>query len=114
LTGSPPARYSFCKKRFAKGTFPYNSFVRKRQTEFTENSLHYHQEDHGHDSCITKYILPAKERVIALHNLKTYNINSFSLFANEESLLETLFLERYIIAGSYKNGGMDDINMIWI
>lgn len=44
---------------------------------------------------ITKYILPASERAMALHSLDAYNINAYSLFGTEESLLETLFLEIY-------------------
>ena len=44
---------------------------------------------------ITKYILPVSERVTALHSLDAYNINSYSLFGTEESLLETLFLRDY-------------------
>jgi hypothetical protein len=44
---------------------------------------------------ITKYILPAGERVTALHSLGSYNINAYSLFGTEESLLETLLLRDY-------------------
>ncbi|MEP7135956.1 MAG: FRG domain-containing protein [Chloroflexota bacterium] len=44
---------------------------------------------------IIKYILPAGERVKALHSLEAYNINSYSLMGTEESLLETLFLQAY-------------------
>ena len=47
---------------------------------------------------ITKYVIPASERVTALHNLDAYNINSYSLFGSEESLLETLFLRKYVSA----------------
>lgn len=54
--------------------------------------------DEHREPFVTKYILPASERYHALHNLKTYNINSYSLFGTEESLLESLFLEKYISA----------------
>ena len=64
-------------------------------------SLHYagHEdprmiaEDSG--EFITKYILPASERVTALHSLEAHNINGYSLFGSEESLLDTLFLRTY-------------------
>lgn len=62
---------------------------------------------------ITKYILPASERLMALHNLQAYNINSYSLFGTEESLLESIFLEKYKWAELHKAIGLDDINDIW-
>lgn len=42
-----------------------------------------------------KFILPVTERVYALRALGMYNITPFSLFGTEESLLESLFLEKY-------------------
>jgi hypothetical protein len=45
---------------------------------------------------LTKYVLPASERATALYSLDAYNINSYSLFGSEESLLETMFLRKYI------------------
>jgi hypothetical protein len=45
---------------------------------------------------LTKYVLPASERAMALYSLDAYNINSYSLFGSEESLLETMFLRKYI------------------
>jgi hypothetical protein len=47
------------------------------------------------NEAMTKYILPACERVTALHRLEAYNINAYSLFGSEESLLESLFLRAY-------------------
>lgn len=40
---------------------------------------------------LTKYIIPASDKGLALMNLEFYNINAFSLLGTEESLLETLF-----------------------
>lgn len=80
---------------------------------FVSHEDPYLHDDRGHHSHFTKYILPARERVAALYNLEAYNINSFSLFANEESLLESLFLEKYVMAGRHKNIGMYDVNHIW-
>lgn len=39
---------------------------------------------------LTKFILPASERDKVLTELNAFNLNSFSLFRNEESLLETI------------------------
>jgi hypothetical protein len=44
---------------------------------------------------ITKYIIPASERITALQSLDAYNMNAYSLMGTEESLLETLFLQDY-------------------
>jgi hypothetical protein len=44
---------------------------------------------------IRKYILPSSERIAALHSLQAHNINAYSLFGSEESLLESLFLRDY-------------------
>ena len=39
---------------------------------------------------LKKYVLPRKERAKALEKLNTMNISAYSLFGNEESLMETL------------------------
>ncbi len=63
---------------------------------------------------IVKYVLPASERLIVLKTLHAYNINSYSLFGSEESLLEYLFLQNYIRAASeMKILGSTDINSSW-
>jgi hypothetical protein len=48
---------------------------------------------------VKKFILPESERIAAFRALQMYNINSFSLFGTEESLLESIFLEKYMFAG---------------
>jgi len=56
------------------------------------------------EAYITKCILPASERATALHSLDAHNINAYSLFGSEESLLETTFLRKYIqVQRSLKN-----------
>lgn len=78
---------------------------------------------------VTKFILPASERINSLRALQTYNINPYSLFGTEESLLESLFLERYKLALLRKmviedrareypghdeyNIDVNDVNNIW-
>lgn len=53
------------------------------------------EQDLYHGETVVKYILPVSERTTALHTLGAYNINAYSLFGTEESLLETLFLQEY-------------------
>lgn len=52
---------------------------------------------------IDKFIIPASERITALHRLEAYNINAYSLMGTEESLLETLFLQTYKRREIWKN-----------
>lgn len=74
-----------------------------------------------------KFILPASERVYALRALEAYNITPFSLFGTEESLLESLFLEKYNEAQTNKlrweerirqypneyDVDLNDVNSLW-
>jgi hypothetical protein len=55
-------------------------------------------DEKNHRAYIMRYIIPASERARALHSLDAYNINAYSLFGSEESLLETIFMRRYIDA----------------
>ena len=47
-----------------------------------------------HQDLLWKYVLPASERRKVLAELNEYNLNAFSLFGNDESLMHTLW-ERY-------------------
>jgi hypothetical protein len=49
----------------------------------------------GGQDVLTKFIIPAKERVKILKILNEYNLNALSLFGSEESLLETLALRQF-------------------
>jgi hypothetical protein len=42
-----------------------------------------------------KFDLPSSERTKVLGVLNDYNLNAFSLFGSEESLLETMWLREY-------------------
>ena len=42
-----------------------------------------------------KFIIPSSERKYALRKLDTYNINAYSIFQSEDSILETVFLRDY-------------------
>lgn len=53
---------------------------------FTSQSRKFCQSWH-----IFKFILPASEKIVVLRELDKMNINSYSLFRDSESLLDTLF-----------------------
>ena len=44
-----------------------------------------------------KFDLPSKERIEVLRLLNDYNLNAFSLFDSEETLLETMWFREYIL-----------------
>ncbi len=48
------------------------------------------------ESFLTKYVLPASERVHALTSLDRFNLNAYSLWGTEESLLETMYLRSFL------------------
>jgi len=43
-----------------------------------------------------KFIVPSSERKNALKRLDAYNINAYSIFQSEESIIETVFLREYV------------------
>jgi FRG domain len=51
---------------------------------------------HGQD-CLWKLTLPSTERASVLRLLDDYNLNAFSLFDNEETLLETMWFREYVL-----------------
>jgi FRG domain len=52
---------------------------------------------------IYKYDIPSSERVKVLKSLDQYNLNAFSLFSSEESLMETLTLRNFHFPAFRKN-----------
>jgi hypothetical protein len=78
-----------------------------QQCEYTicsaqrKGAWHYacHEEVFARDArdqdVLRKFNIPARERLKVLRVLQDYNLNSFSLFASEESLLETLALREF-------------------
>lgn len=46
---------------------------------------------------LRKFIIPATERDKALKKLESYNINAYSLFGSEESLMETVAIREFIL-----------------
>lgn len=54
-------------------------------------------ENDGHQDLLIKYTIPISERQKALNRLDLMNINEYSLFQNEESLLKTLASKEFFI-----------------
>ena len=46
--------------------------------------------DHSQQGLCWKFTIPASEQIKVLTLLDEFNVNSFSLFGSEESLMETL------------------------
>jgi hypothetical protein len=44
---------------------------------------------------MTKWTIPSTERTTILHLLEEYNINAYSLFGSEESLMDTMWMREY-------------------
>ena len=59
-----------------------------------DNSHHVIQQD-----ALWKFILPATDRLKVLKSLDDHNLNAFSLFASEESLMETMALRELDFRG---------------
>jgi len=69
--------YTICKKYFNDKYYYWN-----HEEAFNKNKT---EQD-----ILTKYLIPRAERAKVLSKLNFMNINAFSLFANEESLMATL------------------------
>jgi hypothetical protein len=54
----------------------------------------------GEQDFLWKFNLPSAERVKVLRLLNDYNLNAFSLFDSEESLLETMWFREYALKQS--------------
>jgi hypothetical protein len=48
--------------------------------------------DDAHQDLLWKFNVPSSERLRVLQSLDAYNLNAFSLFGSEESLMETMAL----------------------
>jgi hypothetical protein len=69
--------YTICRKQAGDGYVYCN-----HEEAFERN-------ESGQD-LLTKYVMPRSERAKVLERLNIMNINSYSLFGHEESLMETL------------------------
>lgn len=74
---SQQCEYTICKKRVG------DKYIYWNHEEALNNS------DHGQDF-LTKYVVPISERRSFLRRLESMNINAYSLFRDESSLMQTL------------------------
>ena len=74
--------YTICKKQVTDGCV----YANHEDAIVTDNF----------PGSLRKYVLPRKERAKALEKLNLMNISAYSLFGNEESLMETLAYEEII------------------
>jgi FRG domain-containing protein len=58
------------------------------------------QQDH-----LWKFDIPSCDRIKVLRILNDYNLNAFSLFGSEESLLETMWFREYVLRRSEQRAG---------
>ena len=69
----------------------------------TEERHYYHSHEdvfsraRNTKDFLWKFILPSSERKKALRKLEMYNINAYSLFGSEETLMETVFLRDFYL-----------------
>ena len=45
-----------------------------------------------------KFVIPASERLVALKELQLMNVNAFSLFGSEDSLIRTLATREFLLS----------------
>jgi hypothetical protein len=70
---------------------------------FDENSgWQFHPHDpifgeRGRQDFLWKFNIPSSERITILQSLNDYNLNAFSLFDSEETLLETMWFREHVL-----------------
>ena len=109
--------------KISMGNEPYieslGSYVRShkrhflQQSEYTTCALHqgkdyfyslhenYFQKNDEEQDLLWKFNIPTSERIKVLRILDSYNLNAFSLFGNEESLMETMALREITFRNYY-------------
>ncbi len=68
-----------------------------KQQAYYSNHEEVFARDKKNQDLLWKFSIPATERQKALKKLEIYNINAYSLFGSEESLMETIFLREFFL-----------------
>jgi hypothetical protein len=81
----------------------------RQQSDYTicgnfdfDSGWHFHPHEAVFDTrrigqdFLWKFSIPSKERIKILRSLNEYNLNAFSLFDNEETLLETMWFREHV------------------
>lgn len=76
--------------------------VNFEQWRFEAHQEVFDKADTGQD-LLWKITIPSIERVTVLKALNDYNLNAFSLFGSEESLVESMWLREYVLRDSKTN-----------
>jgi FRG domain len=87
----------------------------RQQADYTicgvqKETWHFHPHenvfalDNTDQDFLWKFTLPSSERIGVLKVLNDYNVNAFSLFDSEESLMETLWLREAMLQGKEYTG----------
>jgi len=58
---------------------------------------HNSNRGHSQQGLCRKFTIPASEQIKVLTLLDEFNVNSFSLFGSEESLMETLAAREFLL-----------------
>jgi len=82
------SEYTICKKQISDTSF------------YCNHEEAFAKDDRDQD-ILTKYVIPVSERAKVLEKLDLMNVNAYSLFGHEESLMETL---AYRAIGKKRNG----------
>jgi hypothetical protein len=61
-----------------------------------EDAMGFELNEVNRTDRVWKFSLPARERNKVLEQLETYNINAYSLFGSEDSLMEAVFLREHL------------------
>ncbi len=73
------------------------SFDENYGWRFDSHQAVFDTQQHARQDRLWRFDLPSTERAKVLSALSDYNLNAFSLFGSEESLLETLWLREYVL-----------------
>jgi len=85
------SRYTFCIEK-----------LQNDRENFFANHEHVCKKENGTQDVLIKYVLPWSDKKIVLMDLDKMNINAYSLFENEEGLMESLFNRHYIFKGDHQ------------
>jgi hypothetical protein len=83
----------------------------RQQSDYTicgnfDETWHFHPHEEvfargeSQQDLLWKFNLPSKERPEVMESLDQYNLNAFSLFDTEESLMETMWLRQVVLPGT--------------
>jgi hypothetical protein len=85
--------------------------VNVEQWRFQSHQRVFDKADPRQD-LLWKITIPSEERETVLRVLNDYNLNAFSLFGSEESLVETMWLREYVLRESKPKNLADPVSQV--